>query len=256
MQNKHLVPGVVRAAIQEGCCVRRLIARELNERSVKRPFRHFDKGNMAVVGKKLRGSGAELAAHKRLPNVAGLGVHSYPLPAAVAEPPARAAPVALVVFHRLAQVAPDPEPRRTPGAEARLSAMRCGRRYGSVSLQLLLPLLEQGRDGTHLTQAQYRYASAPGLGRSGEQQVGPAADPSAADQGGMEHFLDQFTGPLTAWWKVLSSPQRTPELQQKLIAGVHAEVGSHSIDDLAAERDEVLLRLLELRANATVSEKA
>jgi 3-hydroxyacyl-CoA dehydrogenase len=75
-------------------------------------------------------------------------------------------------------------------------------------------------------------------------------------QGGMEHFLEQFTGPLTAWWNVLGSPQLTPELQQKLIAGVHAEVGSRSIDDLAAERDEVLLGLLELRANAAVAEKA
>ena len=67
-------------------------------------------------------------------------------------------------------------------------------------------------------------------------------------QGGMEHFLAQFTGPLTAWWKVLGSPELTPELQQKLIEGVHAEVGSRSIDDLAAERDEILLGLLELRA--------
>ncbi len=69
-------------------------------------------------------------------------------------------------------------------------------------------------------------------------------------QGGMEHFLEQFTGPLTAWWKVLGSPELTPELQQKLIDGIHAEVGSRSIDDLAAERDEVLLGLLELRAKA------
>ena len=69
-------------------------------------------------------------------------------------------------------------------------------------------------------------------------------------QGGMEHFLQQFTGPMTAWWKVLGSPELTPELQQKLIAGVHAEVGSRSIDDLAAERDEVLLGLLELRNKA------
>jgi 3-hydroxyacyl-CoA dehydrogenase len=74
-------------------------------------------------------------------------------------------------------------------------------------------------------------------------------------QGGMEHFLQQFTGPMTAWWKVLGSPVLTPELQQKLIAGVHAEVGSRSIDDLAAERDEVLLGLLELRANAAAAEK-
>src|SRR5476649_796262 len=58
-------------------------------------------------------------------------------------------------------------------------------------------------------------------------------------QGGMEHFLKQFTGPMTAWWKVLGSPQLTTELQQKMIAGVHAEEGSRSIDDLAAERDEI-----------------
>jgi 3-hydroxyacyl-CoA dehydrogenase len=69
-------------------------------------------------------------------------------------------------------------------------------------------------------------------------------------QGGMEHFLHQFTGPMTAWWKVLGSPELTPELQQKLIDGVHAEVGSRSVDDLAAERDEVLLGLLELRNKA------
>ena len=69
-------------------------------------------------------------------------------------------------------------------------------------------------------------------------------------QGGMEHFLAQFTGPMSAWWKVLGSPELTPELQQKLIEGVHAEVGSRSIDELAAERDEVLLGLLELRAKA------
>jgi 3-hydroxyacyl-CoA dehydrogenase len=69
-------------------------------------------------------------------------------------------------------------------------------------------------------------------------------------QGGIEHFFQQFTGPLTAWWKVLGSPQLTPELQRKLIDGVHAEVGSRSIDDLAAQRDEVLLGLLELRRRA------
>jgi NADH:ubiquinone reductase (H+-translocating) len=51
MQNGHPVPGVAQAAIQEGQYVGRLIANELKGRSVKRPFRYFDKGNMAVVGK-------------------------------------------------------------------------------------------------------------------------------------------------------------------------------------------------------------
>jgi ribosomal protein L29 len=61
---------------------------------------------------------------------------------------------------------------------------------------------------------------------------------------------------MTAWWKVLGSPQLTPELQQKLIAGVHDEVGSRSINDLEAERDEVLLGLLELRAKAAAAKLA
>jgi len=51
MQNQHPVPGVAQAAIQEGGYVGRLIASELKGRKVKRPFRYFDKGNMAVVGK-------------------------------------------------------------------------------------------------------------------------------------------------------------------------------------------------------------
>ena len=68
--------------------------------------------------------------------------------------------------------------------------------------------------------------------------------------GGIEHMLRQFAGPLTAWWKVLGSPTLTPELQKKLIDGVHAEVGSRSIAELEAERDEILLGLLELRTNA------
>jgi NADH:quinone reductase (non-electrogenic) len=51
MQNGHPVPGVAQAAIQEGRYVGGLIAKELKGRKVKHPFRYFDKGNMAVVGK-------------------------------------------------------------------------------------------------------------------------------------------------------------------------------------------------------------
>jgi len=52
---------------------------------------------------------------------------------------------------------------------------------------------------------------------------------------------------MTAWWKVLGQPVLTPEVQKKLIDSVHAEVGSRSIDELTAERDEILLGLIELR---------
>jgi 3-hydroxyacyl-CoA dehydrogenase len=66
-------------------------------------------------------------------------------------------------------------------------------------------------------------------------------------EGGIEHFFQQFTGPMTAWWKVLGSPELTPEVQRKLIDGLHAEVGSRTIEELEAERDDILLGLLELR---------
>jgi 3-hydroxyacyl-CoA dehydrogenase len=68
--------------------------------------------------------------------------------------------------------------------------------------------------------------------------------------GGIEHFFQQFSGPMTAWWKTLGSPVLTPEVQKKLIDSVHAEVGSRTIAELAAVRDEVLLGLLELRVKA------
>ncbi len=74
--------------------------------------------------------------------------------------------------------------------------------------------------------------------------------------GGIEHFFQQFTGPMTAWWKTLGSPVLTPEVQKKLIDGVHDEVGSRTIDELETERDEVLLGLIELRNKAAKSSRA
>jgi 3-hydroxyacyl-CoA dehydrogenase len=73
--------------------------------------------------------------------------------------------------------------------------------------------------------------------------------------GGIEHFFKQFSGPMTAWWKTMGSPVLTPEVQKKLIDSVHAEAGSRSIDELAAERDEVLLGLIELRNKVAKSSR-
>ena len=39
-----------------------------------------------------------------------------------------------------------------------------------------------------------------------------------------------------------------PEVRRKLIDGLHAEVGTRTVSDLEAQRDEILLGLLELRA--------
>jgi hypothetical protein len=69
----------------------------------------------------------------------------------------------------------------------------------------------------------------------------------AGGRGGIEHALQQLGGPMAAWWKTLGSPDMTPEFQRKLIDSVHAEVGSRSIEELEAERDELLIGLVELR---------
>jgi 3-hydroxyacyl-CoA dehydrogenase len=65
--------------------------------------------------------------------------------------------------------------------------------------------------------------------------------------GGIEHFFQQFAGPMTAWWKTLGAPVLTPEMQKKLIDSVHAEVGSRRIEELETERDVLLISLVELR---------
>src|SRR6266403_964521 len=72
-------------------------------------------------------------------------------------------------------------------------------------------------------------------------------------QGGIEHFFEQFAGPMTAWWKVLGQPVLTPEVQKQLMDSVRAEVGSRSVDELAAERDEMLLELIKLRTKVESS---
>jgi carnitine 3-dehydrogenase len=68
--------------------------------------------------------------------------------------------------------------------------------------------------------------------------------------GGIDHWFDQFTGPITAWWSVLGNPQITPELRAKVTAGVMAEVANRSIDSLDEQRDRELMGLLKVRAAA------
>jgi 3-hydroxyacyl-CoA dehydrogenase len=66
-------------------------------------------------------------------------------------------------------------------------------------------------------------------------------------EGGIEHFFEQFTGPLTAWWHVLGTPELTHEVRATIIQGVHEQTKSRSMQELAAHRDEILLGLLSLR---------
>jgi len=66
-------------------------------------------------------------------------------------------------------------------------------------------------------------------------------------QGGIKHFMEHLSGPIATWWKDLGNPEFTPELKAKISQGVLEEAGNQSIDDLAGQRDRLLLGLLALR---------
>ena len=50
-QDGKPLPGVAQVAMQQGCYVGKLLSREIAGEKPPKPFRYFDKGNMAVVGK-------------------------------------------------------------------------------------------------------------------------------------------------------------------------------------------------------------
>jgi 3-hydroxyacyl-CoA dehydrogenase len=68
-------------------------------------------------------------------------------------------------------------------------------------------------------------------------------------EGGIRHFMEHLSGPVATWWKDLGNLQDfTPAVKQTIVDGVLREAGNRSLSELAAERDEVLLGLLKLRA--------
>src|ERR1700760_3012626 len=68
-------------------------------------------------------------------------------------------------------------------------------------------------------------------------------------QGGIEHFMEHLSGPLSTWWKDLGNiTEFSPEVKKTIIEGVQAEAGHRSIEELGRERDTMLLELLATRA--------
>src|SRR3984957_1338491 len=69
--------------------------------------------------------------------------------------------------------------------------------------------------------------------------------------GGIQHFMEQFTGPLAAWWKDLGTiTEFSPEVKHTIVNGVLKEANGRSIAELERERDEMLLELLTTRSKA------
>jgi hypothetical protein len=77
----------------------------------------------------------------------------------------------------------------------------------------------------------------------------------AGGQGGIQHFMEQFTGPLTTWWKDLGTlTEFSPQVKQTIVDGVLREAANRSVDQLTREEAEVLLGLLRLRTRPPESD--
>ncbi|ORA28260.1 3-hydroxyacyl-CoA dehydrogenase [Mycobacterium aquaticum] len=66
-------------------------------------------------------------------------------------------------------------------------------------------------------------------------------------QGGIQHFMDTLMPRMVTQWQSFKSPEFTPELAKQIVDGVYAEANGKSIDELAAERDEMLFGLIATR---------
>jgi len=67
-------------------------------------------------------------------------------------------------------------------------------------------------------------------------------------EGGIQHFMDHLMPRMAAGWPGLGNPELTPELAHQIVKGVLEEADGQSVDELAAQRDEMLFGLLAVRA--------
>ena len=68
----------------------------------------------------------------------------------------------------------------------------------------------------------------------------------AGGEGGMAHMLHQFGPSLKSPWTFLEAPELTDELSQRVIDGCERLTAGHSLKALEQERDELLLKMIEL----------
>ena len=66
--------------------------------------------------------------------------------------------------------------------------------------------------------------------------------------GGIHHFMEHLMGPLEGMMKVLGTPNITPDLKQTVANEVMRIAGNRTVEQLAAEENEVLTELLSSRA--------
>jgi 3-hydroxyacyl-CoA dehydrogenase len=69
-------------------------------------------------------------------------------------------------------------------------------------------------------------------------------------EGGIRHVLDHLGPPMEDWWADLGAPTITEELKRKLVAGVETELNGKQQKPLGAERDRLLVDLIEAKARS------
>lgn len=93
-------------------------------------------------------------------------------------------------------------------------------------------------------------ASGPGLRWA---LLGPfATQHLSGGPGGLAHVLAHLGPPMVEWWADLGEPELTPELTERLVAGVHEELGGAEREVLA-RRDQALRELLDLKQRTGLS---
>lgn len=65
--------------------------------------------------------------------------------------------------------------------------------------------------------------------------------------GGIAHFLEHLSGPMTSWWDDLGAPSFDADVDRRLIDELRTIQGGRSMQELAAERDRLLVELIEAR---------
>lgn len=67
---------------------------------------------------------------------------------------------------------------------------------------------------------------------------------------GIGHTIDHLGPPIESWWQDLGTPSFSPELRAAAIAGVAAELADYTLPETIRQRDETLITLLALKADA------
>jgi len=76
----------------------------------------------------------------------------------------------------------------------------------------------------------------------------------AGGQGGMQNFLEHLVPPLERWWDTVGRSPLTDDIKRQLIDGCNKAAAGRSIDELAAQRDQMLLDLMEALNSSRASQ--